>query len=44
MNWLSILLGVVIGVFLASHQPETAEHIRNYSLEVIEAVQGIIRT
>lgn len=43
MSWLYVLIGIVIGVFLASHSPEIADQIRHYSLEVIEAIQGIIR-
>ncbi|CAH1598728.1 hypothetical protein THF1C08_50219 [Vibrio jasicida] len=43
MSWLNVLIGIVIGVFLASHSPEVADHIRHYSLELMEAIQGIIR-
>lgn len=43
MNWLSVIIGIVIGVFIAAHSPETAAHIRGYSLEIIQAIQGIIR-
>lgn len=43
MNWLNVIIGIVIGVFIAEHSPEIAAHIRGYSLEIIQAMQGIIR-
>lgn len=42
MNVMSIVIGVVIGVFLASHSPETAEAIRNWSLVFFEAVKSAL--
>lgn len=43
MNWLSTVIGIVIGVFIASYSPETASSIREYTLEIIQQVQGIIQ-
>lgn len=37
-----VLVGVVIGVFLASNCPDVAAHIRDVTLTLIDTIQGII--
>jgi Na+/serine symporter len=42
MNVLSIAIGVVIGVFIASNSPETADAIRHWSLVLLDAVKSAL--
>jgi len=37
-----ILLGLIAGVFLASYNPQAAEHIRASTFVFLEAVKGIV--
>ncbi len=39
---IQVLIGVVVGVFIASNSPETAEHIRTITLSVLFQIQGVI--
>lgn len=38
MGTIKFVLGIVAGVFIASNSPETAEMIRNQTMEVIAAL------
>ncbi len=42
MSWLYTFIGIVIGVFLAAHSPESAEYIRTATSEVGSALLGIV--
>lgn len=42
-SFIKVLLGIVIGVFIASSSPETAQHIRDYTLDIAEYVKGAVR-
>ena len=37
-----VLIGIVIGVFLASNSPEAAEHIREVTLTLLDTIKGVI--
>lgn len=37
-----VLIGVVVGVFLASNSPEAAEHIREVTITLMNTIKGVI--
>lgn len=37
-----VLIGVVIGVFLASNSPEVAENIREVTLSLLSTIQDVV--
>lgn len=41
-NLIQIGIGVVIGVFIASYSPETAEQIRYLSLSLYDSIRAML--
>ncbi|WP_255044357.1 hypothetical protein [Photobacterium pectinilyticum] len=43
MTLIKICIGIIIGVFIASHNPELASQIQTITLETVYSIQKMVR-